>query len=119
MSGDFEVDDLGALMAILAGNAGQVEERRGSLGPLNALGDRLLAAAHAARANTRAGEFREFEFLVFSHSFSLFSFLRIPVQKDKETTKKEKKDADGTLIIILFPPPLLLKISNFSKSLTF
>lgn len=56
MTGDFEVDDLGALMAILAGNAGQVEERRGALGPLNALGDRLLAAAHAARANTRAGE---------------------------------------------------------------
>ena len=56
MSGDFEVDDLGALMAILAGNAGRVEQRRGSLGPLNALGDRLLAAAHAARANTRSGE---------------------------------------------------------------
>jgi len=56
MSGNFEVDDLGALMAILAGNAGRVEQRRGSLGPLNALGDRLLAAAHAARANTRSGE---------------------------------------------------------------
>ena len=48
MSGDFEVDDLGALMAILAGNAGRVEQRRGSLGPLNALGDRLLAAAVVA-----------------------------------------------------------------------
>ena len=67
MSGDFEVDDLGALMAILAGNAGQVEERRGALGPLNALGDRLLAAAHAARANTRAGEIF---FLTFFFFFS-------------------------------------------------
>ena len=65
MSGDFEVDDLGALMAILAGNAGQVEERRGALGPLNALGDRLLAAAHAARANTRAGEIFFLTFFFF------------------------------------------------------
>jgi len=71
MSGDFEVDDLGALMAILAGNAGQVEERRGALGPLNALGDRLLAAAHAARANTRAGKMVLFFFffVVFSVVF--------------------------------------------------
>ena len=73
MSGDFEVDDLGALMAILAGNAGQVEERRGALGPLNALGDRLLAAAHAARANTRAGK-RELFFCFFS--FFFFSHVR-------------------------------------------
>ena len=55
-------------MAILAGNAGQVEERRGALGPLNALGDRLLAAAHAARANTRAGK-RELFFCFFSFFF--------------------------------------------------
>lgn len=70
MSGDFEVDDLGALMAIMAGNAGRVEERRGALGPLNALGDRLLAAAHAARANTRAGAFA---FYLFGFFFPLFS----------------------------------------------
>ena len=69
MSGDFEVDDLGALMAILAGNAGQVEERRGALGPLNALGDRLLAAAHAARAKTRAGD-------IFFLNFFFFFFER-------------------------------------------
>lgn len=55
MRGDIEADDLGALMAVAVANAPEIESSRGALGVFNWVGDKLLAAAHAARANTRAG----------------------------------------------------------------
>jgi cyclopropane-fatty-acyl-phospholipid synthase len=57
MSGAWECADadFGGLLAVLAANAPGIEAARGALGPLNWVGDRLLAAAHAARSNTRAG----------------------------------------------------------------
>ena len=48
----FQVDDLGALMAVVTSNAGNIESSRGALGLLNRLGDWLLMLAHRARANT-------------------------------------------------------------------
>jgi cyclopropane-fatty-acyl-phospholipid synthase len=55
MDGDYEVDDLGGLMAVMTANAVDVEESRGKMGLLNWLGDRLLYLAHRARANTIEG----------------------------------------------------------------
>lgn len=55
MRGDIEVDDLGSLMAVAVANAPQIEASRGALGIATWIGDKLLAAAHAARANTREG----------------------------------------------------------------
>lgn len=53
---DFEVDNIGGLMAVIVMNAGSSEEARGSLGILNWIGDRLLYLAHLQRPNTIAGE---------------------------------------------------------------
>lgn len=50
MSG--QVDDLGALLAVVTVNAGNIEGNRGALGILNRIGDWLLLLAHRARANT-------------------------------------------------------------------
>ena len=47
-----QVDDLGALIAVVTANAGNIEGNRGTLGLLNRLGDWLLTLAHRARANT-------------------------------------------------------------------
>lgn len=47
-----QVDDLGALIAVVTANAGNIEGKRGALGLLNRLGDWLLTLAHRARANT-------------------------------------------------------------------
>ncbi|PSC74866.1 cyclopropane-fatty-acyl-phospholipid synthase [Micractinium conductrix] len=61
MDGDYEVDDLGSLLAVATANANNIEESRGLMGAFNWLGDRLLAAAHAARSNTLAGSRRNIE----------------------------------------------------------
>lgn len=53
MRGDIEADDLGALMAVAVANAPKIEASRGVFGLANWIGDKLLAAAHAARSNTR------------------------------------------------------------------
>ena len=50
--GVLQVDDLGALIAVVTANAGNIEGNRGALGLLNRLGDWLLTLAHRARANT-------------------------------------------------------------------
>ena len=47
-----QVDDLGALVAVITANAGNIEGKRGALGLLNRLGDWLLTLAHRGRANT-------------------------------------------------------------------
>ena len=61
MDGDFDIDDLGGLLAIATANAANIQDRRGLLGALNWLGDRALAAAHLARSNTVAGSRRTIE----------------------------------------------------------
>lgn len=61
MDGDFEVDDLGALMAILARNASQMHSNQGALGLLNWIGDRLLYVKHKFRPNTVQGSRRNIE----------------------------------------------------------
>lgn len=61
MDGDYEADDLGAMLAVATANARNIEESRGMLGAFNWLGDRLLAAAHATRSNTLAGSRRNIE----------------------------------------------------------
>lgn len=43
---------MGALIAVVTANAGNIEGKRGALGLLNRLGDWLLTLAHRARANT-------------------------------------------------------------------
>ena len=52
-----QVDDLGALMAVVTSNAGNIESSRGALGLLNRLGDWLLMLAHRARANTVSAKY--------------------------------------------------------------
>lgn len=47
-----QVDDLGALLAVVTANARDIEGNRGALGVLNRIGDWLLLMAHKARANT-------------------------------------------------------------------
>lgn len=44
MDGDYECDDLGALLAVATANANQIEESRGLMGAFNWLGDRLLVS---------------------------------------------------------------------------
>ncbi|EIE24233.1 cyclopropane fatty acid synthase [Coccomyxa subellipsoidea C-169] len=61
MDGDFLVDDLGALLAAVTANAGNIEGNRGALGILNRIGDWLLLLAHRARANTIEGSRRNIE----------------------------------------------------------
>ncbi|KAK9864126.1 hypothetical protein WJX84_007458 [Apatococcus fuscideae] len=55
MHGDFEVNDLGALLALLTANLVNIQASRGSLGVLNWIGDGLLRLAHATRGNTLFG----------------------------------------------------------------
>ncbi len=50
-----QVNDLGGLLAVACANAANIQASRGLLGLLNTLGDWLLRAAHAARANTISG----------------------------------------------------------------
>ncbi|BDA46075.1 probable cyclopropane-fatty-acyl-phospholipid synthase at C-terminar half [Coccomyxa sp. Obi] len=61
MEGDFEVDDLGALLAVVTVNAGNIEGNRGALGILNRIGDWALLFAHRARANTVEGSRKNIE----------------------------------------------------------
>lgn len=61
MYGDYEVDDLGAYLALLVANAPHFQQSRGLLGPLNWLGDRLLHLAHLARPNTIEGSRKNIE----------------------------------------------------------
>jgi hypothetical protein len=51
----WQVDDLGGLLAIACANARNIEASRGLLGFLNTLGGWALRAAHAARSNTISG----------------------------------------------------------------
>lgn len=46
------MDDLGALLAVVTVNAGNIEGNRGALGILNRIGNWALLLAHRARANT-------------------------------------------------------------------
>lgn len=50
-----QVDDLGALLALLTANVVNIQAFRGMLGLLNWVGDGLLRLAHATRANTLLG----------------------------------------------------------------
>lgn len=61
MDGDYEVDDLGKLLAVATANAYNIEDNRGMMGIFNWLGDRLLHAAHAARSNTVSNSRRNIE----------------------------------------------------------
>jgi len=56
--GDFEVDDLGALLAVITANATTVESNRGVLGLLNWVGGQALRLAHLSRPNTVEGSRR-------------------------------------------------------------
>jgi hypothetical protein len=47
-----QVDDLGALLAVVTANACNIEGNRGELGILNRIGDWLLLVAHRSRSNT-------------------------------------------------------------------
>jgi cyclopropane-fatty-acyl-phospholipid synthase len=49
------VDDWGGFMAVLVGNAGNIEGGRSTLGVLNWLGAKLNYFAHLVRSNTRLG----------------------------------------------------------------
>jgi len=55
MAGSWETPHFGGLLAVLAANAPHIEAARSAFGPFSWVGDKLLAAAHAARSNTRAG----------------------------------------------------------------
>ena len=50
----FQVDDIGALLAVATANANTIQASRGALGVLNWVGDKLLLLAHLARSNTVA-----------------------------------------------------------------
>jgi cyclopropane-fatty-acyl-phospholipid synthase len=54
-AGDYEVDDLGAFLAVLTANARQIEASRGLLGALNTFGSLALYVAHLGRSNTVSG----------------------------------------------------------------
>lgn len=58
MAGDFEVDSLGGLWAVITANAVEAQEQRGRMGVLNWVGDRLLYLAHLRRPNTIEGGWR-------------------------------------------------------------
>ncbi|CAD7695206.1 unnamed protein product [Ostreobium quekettii] len=61
MDGDFEVDDIGGLLAIAVANAANMQNKRGALGFFNWMGDRLLHLAHLRRANTIVGSRKNIE----------------------------------------------------------
>lgn len=56
MDGDYMVDDVAALMALMVANARNLEGQKGLLGVANWINDKMLVAAHARRSNTRQGE---------------------------------------------------------------
>ena len=56
-----QVEDLGALLAVLTANAGNIQSNRGKLGLLNWVGDKLLLLSHLGRSNTLAGSRRNIE----------------------------------------------------------
>jgi hypothetical protein len=56
MDGDYLVDDLGSFMALMVSNARNLEGQKGMLGLAQWANEKLLAAAHARRSNTREGE---------------------------------------------------------------
>lgn len=56
MDGDYLVDDLGSFMALMVANARNLEGQKGMLGLAQWANEKLLAAAHARRSNTREGE---------------------------------------------------------------
>lgn len=61
MDGDFEVDDIGGLLAVVVSNAVQLQQQRGALGIVNWVGARMLHWAHLQRANTVEGSRRNIE----------------------------------------------------------
>lgn len=61
MDGDFEVDNLGALMAILARNVSQLHGNQGALGLLNWIGEKVLYIKHKLRPNTVEGSRKNIE----------------------------------------------------------
>ncbi|GBF87498.1 cyclopropane fatty acid synthase [Raphidocelis subcapitata] len=61
MDGDYVVDDLGALLALVVANARALNEQRGLLGAFSWIGDRLLHWAHLQRSNTIEGSRRNIE----------------------------------------------------------
>jgi hypothetical protein len=56
MDGDYLVDDLSCFMALMVSNARNLEGQKGMLGLAQWANEKLLAAAHARRSNTREGE---------------------------------------------------------------
>lgn len=58
MDGDFLVNDLAGFMAVMVANARNLEGQKGLLGVANWINDKMLAAAHARRSNTREGKKR-------------------------------------------------------------
>eukprot|EP00879_Flechtneria_rotunda_P033158 GHRR01036696.1.p1 GENE.GHRR01036696.1~~GHRR01036696.1.p1 ORF type:complete len:424 (+),score=170.94 GHRR01036696.1:203-1474(+) len=61
MDGDFLVDDLAGFMAITVANARNLESQKGMLGMATWINDKLLAAAHVRRSNTREGSRKNIE----------------------------------------------------------
>ncbi|GMH42872.1 hypothetical protein BSKO_10791 [Bryopsis sp. KO-2023] len=61
MDGDFEVDNLGGLMAIAAENVHRLHGEKGVLGILTWIGEKLLFLRHLARPNTVEGSRRNIE----------------------------------------------------------
>ena len=61
MDGDYEVDNLGALLAVATANAYNIQDKRGMLGVFNWIGDKMLHLAHMGRSNTAAGSRRNIE----------------------------------------------------------
>lgn len=61
MDGDYLVDDLGSFMALMVANARNLEGQKGMLGLAQWANEKLLAAAHARRSNTREGSRKNIE----------------------------------------------------------
>mmetsp|Transcript_519 Transcript_519/g.1567 ORF Transcript_519/g.1567 Transcript_519/m.1567 type:complete len:846 (+) Transcript_519:245-2782(+) len=61
MDGDFEVDNIGGLLAIATANIKNIEGNRGKMGILNWLGGKLLYFAHRGRSNTIEGSRKNIE----------------------------------------------------------
>eukprot|EP00775_Hariotina_reticulata_P004736 gene4736-4986_t len=61
MDGDYLVDDLAGFMALMVANARNLEGQRGLLGLAHWANEKLLAAAHASRSNTRQGSRKNIE----------------------------------------------------------
>lgn len=52
---------MGGLLAVAVANAASIEDRRGLMGMLNWIGDRLLYVSHLGRGNTREGSRKNIE----------------------------------------------------------